>query len=102
MYMGKAVKLIFVGADWAPFNDKLKRICQEVASARNVGFEERSEDYVFLAKYGEKDELGGADVPQVFVELDDGTIRHVLTKVPIVGTSPDFELARRRLEESLS
>ena len=102
MYMGKAVKLIFVGADWAPFNDKLKRLCQEVATAKGVEFEEKKEDYVFLTKYGETDELGGADIPQVFVQFDDGTIKHVLTKVPVVGMNPDFEAARKKLEEALA
>jgi len=101
MNMGKPVKLIFVGAAWAPFNDKLKRICEEVATTRKVEFEEKNEDYMFLTKYGEKDELGGADLPQVFVQFDDGTIKHVLTKVPIAGTSPDFETAKKKLEEVL-
>ncbi|ABL77709.1 hypothetical protein [Thermofilum pendens] len=99
--MGKPVKVIYVGADWAPFNDKLKRLCQEFAASKGLAFEERNEDFVFLTKYGEKDELGGADIPQVFIGYDDGTVKHVLTKVPIAGASPDFEEARKRLEKAL-
>lgn len=99
--MAKPVKLIFVGASWANFNDKLKKICQEIAQAKGLEFEEREEDYVFLTKYGEKDELGGADIPQVFVAYEDGQVKHVLTKVPVAGTQPDFELAKRKIEEAL-
>jgi hypothetical protein len=97
----KPVKIILVGAPWAAFNDKLKKICQEVASEKGLEFEERNEDYLFLMKYGEKDELGGADIPQVFIQLDDGTVKHILTKVPVAGAQPDFEEARRRILEAI-
>ncbi|AKG38006.1 MAG: hypothetical protein ACPLRJ_07350 [Infirmifilum uzonense] len=100
--MPKPVKIIFVGASWADFNKELKSISQEVAKSKGLEFEEKQEDYVFLTKYGEKDEFGGADIPQVFVVYDNGKIKHVLTKVPIVGTKPDFEAARRKIEEALS
>lgn len=60
------------------------------------------EDYIFLMKHGEKDELGGADIPQIFVEFDDGSIKHVLTRVPVAGTEPDFEEARKRILTALS
>lgn len=99
--MSEPEKIIFVGASWASFNDKLKKICQEIAQQKGIGFEEREEDYVFLTRYGEKDELGGADIPQVFIAYKDGRIRHILTKVPVAGTQPDFEAARRKIEEAL-
>jgi len=95
------VKIILVGASWAAFNDKLKKICQEIASEKGLEFEERNEDYLFLTKYGEKDELGGADIPQVFVQLEDGAVKHILTRVPVVGTQPDFEEARKRILEAI-
>ncbi|MEM0377182.1 MAG: hypothetical protein QXI90_05365, partial [Thermofilum sp.] len=97
----RATKLILVGAPWAAFNDKLKKICQDIAAEKGIGFEEKVEDYIFLMKHGEKDELGGADIPQVFVEFDDGTIRHVLTRVPIAGTEPDFEEAKKKILAAL-
>lgn len=93
----RAKKLILVGAPWAAFNDKLKKICQEVAAEKGLEFEEKVEDYVFLMKYGEKDELGGADIPQVFVEFEDGTVRHILTRVPVAGTEPNFDEAKRKI-----
>lgn len=99
--MSKPKKIIIVGASWASFHNKLKRICEEIAEEKGLEFEEKVEDFVFLSKYGEKDELGGADIPQVFIEYDDGTIKHVLTKVPVVGSQPDFEAARRVILEAL-
>ncbi len=99
--MAKPKKIILVGANWASFHNKLKRICKEIADEKGLDFEEKIEDFVFLTKYGEKDELGGADIPQVFIEYDDGTIKHVLTKVPVVGSQPDFEAARKVILKAL-
>jgi len=56
---------------------------------------------MFLSKYGEKDELGGTDVPQVFVE-EEGQVAHILTKVPLDDRGkPNFEEARRRIAAAL-
>lgn len=100
--MVKARKIIFVSATWAPFHSKIRKICEELASEINLDFEEKLEDWVFLKKYGEKDELGGSDIPQVFIEYDDGSIKHVLTKVPLKGGKPDFEEAREILRNSIT
>jgi len=95
-------RLILVTTDWAPFSGKLRRICEEEAGKARVEFEVRKDDWTFLSKYGEKDELGGTDVPQVFVE-EEGRITHVLTKVPLDERGrPDFEEARRRIAGALS
>jgi len=99
--LAKAKKIIIVGASWAPFYSKLKKICKEIAEEKGLEFEEKIEDYMFLMKYGEKDELGGADIPQVFVEFDDGTIKHVLTKVPVAGSTPDFEAAKKAILDAV-
>ncbi len=95
-------KLIFVTTDWAPFSSKLAQICEEEARKAGVPFEVRKDDWVFLARHGEVDELGGADVPQVFVEVEEGRVVHVLTRVPLDSAGrPDFEEARRRIAEAL-
>jgi len=94
-------KIILVSATWAPFHSKLKKICEEVASDNGLEFEEKLEDWIFLKKYGEKDELGGSDIPQIFVEYDDGSIKHVLTKVPLKSGKPDFNEARETLKSRL-
>jgi len=95
-------KLVLVTTDWAPFSDKLARICEEEAAKAGALFEVRKDDWIYLTRYGEVDELGGADVPQVFVE-EGGQVRHVLTRVPLDEKgNPDFEEARRRIAEALS
>lgn len=94
-------KVIVITTDWAPFSDKVIKICEEEVKRVGADFEIRKDDWVFLTRYGELDELGGADVPQVFVE-DDGRVKHVLTKVPIDAAGrPDFEEARRRVASAL-
>jgi len=100
--MAKVKKLILVTADWAPLGGKVKKIVERIAREKGVELEERVEDWVFLKEHGEKDELGGADVPQVFVEREDGTIEHVMTKLPLDERGkPDEEKAARIVEEAL-
>ena len=100
--MNKPKKIILVSAEWAPFHSKLRRICEDVASRNNLEFEEKIEDWMFLKKYGEKDELGGSDIPQVFLEYEDGSVKHVLTKVPLKEGKPNFDEAKRMIESSIS
>ncbi len=96
-------KIILVTANWAPFDKKLRRLCEEVAREKGLEFEVREEDWVFLGKYGEKSETGGADIPQAFLEKDDGTIIHLLTRVPINERGKaDFDMARKVVEEKIS
>ncbi len=91
----KAKKIILVGANWAPFHNKLKKICEEIAKEKGINFEEKIEDWMFLKRFGEKDELGGTDIPQVFIEYKDGEIVHAITKVPLSDNgNPDYEQAK--------
>lgn len=94
-------KIVLVTTDWAPFADKVVKICEEEASKAGVPFEIRKDDWIYLTRYGEVDELGGADVPQVFIEKE-GRVIHVLTRIPIdSGGKPDLEAARRKILEAL-
>lgn len=98
---GTIKRLVLVTTDWAPFSDKIARICEEEAAKAGAAFEVRKDDWIYLTRHGEVDELGGADVPQVFVEHE-GQVAHVLTKVPLDNSGrPDFEEARRRIAEAL-
>jgi len=76
-------KLIVVTASYDPLRKRIMRIVNNVASQRGLEIKVKEEDWIFLSKYGEKDELGGASIPQVFIEYDDGSIKHVLTRVPL-------------------
>jgi len=94
-------KLILVTTEWAPFSGRIKALLEALAAKHGVELEVREEDWVFLSKFGEEDELGGYDVPQIFVE-EDGRVRHVLTRVPLSETGqPDFDEVARRVEEAL-
>lgn len=95
-------KVLLVTATWAPFDKKLRRLCKEVAEEVGAEFEVREEDWVFLTKYGEKAETGGADIPQTFVILEDGTVIHAFTKIPLDERGkPDPKRAREILLEKL-
>ena len=95
-------KLVVVTTDWAPFSSKLIRICKEEAEKAGVELEVRKDDWIYLKRHGELDELGGADVPQVFLE-EEGEVKHVLTKVPLSEEGkPDFEKAREIVARALS
>jgi len=95
-------KLIVVTASYDPLRKRILRIVNNVASQKRLEVEVKEEDWIFLTKYGEKDELGGASIPQVFIEYDDGSIRHVLTRVPINERGkPDNEAAERIILDAL-
>jgi hypothetical protein len=99
--MAAGKKLVLVTTDWAPFSEKIAKLCEEEAARAGVPFEIRKDDWVYLTKHGELDELGGADVPQVFVETG-GQVKHVLTRVPLDEQGkPDFERARQIVRQAL-
>ena len=77
------VKIVLVTADYDPLRGKVKRVLREVSQEKNVELEIRNEDWDFLIKYGEKDELGGFDLPQVFIVDKEGNVKHIITRVPL-------------------
>jgi len=98
----KAKKLIIVSADWDPLHKKLVKVAQKISAEYNLEIEELKEDWIFLTKYGEKDELGGADIPQIFLELKNGKIIHIMTKMPISEQGKiDEEKAIKILKEKI-
>ncbi len=96
-------KIIVVTAKWAPLSTRILKIVHKISEKHNIEVEEREEDWMFLKKYGEKDELGGTDIPQVFLELENGDIVHVLTKLPLNEMGKvDEEKAEEIIEEKIS
>ncbi|RLE66269.1 MAG: hypothetical protein DRJ38_02020 [Thermoprotei archaeon] len=101
--MKKLKKLIVVTAQWDPVSSKILKIINRIAEKYNLNVEKKEEDWIFLKKYGEKDELGGADIPQVFIELEDGSIIHVLTKLPLNEEGKADEVkAEKIIEEKIA
>ncbi len=101
--MPKAVALIYVGADWEKASTNVKRLCETVSKETGVLFEAKEEDYDFLLQYGQKDEFGGVNIPQVFVKYDDGSIKHVMDRIPLTNEGKsDNEGALATLKAALT
>jgi len=87
-----AKKVILITAEWDALRQYARRICQEAAQQLSAEYEEVNEDWNFLTEHGEKDEFGGVEIPQAFLQLEDGKILHVMTKVPLNEKgSPDLK-----------
>lgn len=74
--------IVIVIADWEERSKYMMQICEEVSKLKKIPLEVRKEDYEFLVNYGEKDEFGGVDIPQSFIRLKNGTVKHIMTKIP--------------------
>jgi len=89
-------KIILVTAEYDPLRGKIRRVLREISEEKGIEIEEREEDWDFLIKYGERDEIGGFNIPQVFVQYDDGSVKHVLTRIPL---SEEGKLDLKRAKE---
>lgn len=88
----KPKTVILVTAEWDAVRNYARKICQTAAAQLGVEYKELNEDWDFLTNYGEKDEFGGVEIPQAFIELEDGKIVHVMTKVPLNDRgTPDLQ-----------
>lgn len=75
-----------------------------MANEKGLDKEIRIEDYVLLVEHGDTDDLGMAWLPQLLVELDNGEIKLLLSRMPLdENLQPSLELAKkevlRKLEE---
>ena len=96
-------KIVIVTADWERGSRYISEIAKIVGEKSGLPIDERKEDWDFLVTYGEKDEYGGVEVPQLFIECDDGKIVHVLTKVPLNESGkPDIDKGVEIVEDALS
>jgi|YelNatPaOPRAMG01_1025707.scaffolds.fasta_scaffold61455_2 hypothetical protein len=87
--------LIIVTADWEKASMYLKKVCYEVAKELKLNLEERKEDWEFLVNFGQKDDIGGVDIPQAFIKLSNGRIVHLMTRVPLTSNGePDLKNAK--------
>jgi len=96
------VKLIAVIADWEKGSEYLVEASKAVCEKLGVELEIRKEDWDFLTQHGEKDEFGGVDIPQLFIQTASGEVRHVMTRTPLtLDGKPDIEAAKRKIIEAL-
>ena len=99
--MARIVKLVLDTAEHHPLHKAWLKLSQALSEEFNVELEVRREDYVYAINHGETDELGMAWLPQLFAEMEDGSVRLVLSRYPFdpATTKPDEEKA---LEEARS
>ncbi|MEM4700395.1 MAG: hypothetical protein QXT74_05560 [Candidatus Nezhaarchaeales archaeon] len=76
-------KIVVVTAEWEKLSGLVKKACEEAAKELGVEVKELKEDWDYLVQHGVKDEFGGIDLPQVFLEFEDGSVKHVLTRIPL-------------------
>jgi len=100
--MAKPKKLILVTAEHHPLHKAWTRMVEALSSELGLDFEVKLEDYVFLTKYGETDDLGMTWLPQLLVELEDGSIRPLLSEMPLNDAyKADPEKAKEVVKERL-
>ncbi len=100
--MVKPKKLILVSAEHHPYHNKWLKLMKEVADELGLETEVKLEDYVFVIEHGVTDELGMAGLPQLLVELEDGSIKPLLHEIPLdEAFQADFEKARVIVKEKL-
>lgn len=94
--MPKPVKLILVTADHHPQHKLWIQLVEDVARNTDLEKEVREEDYMLLTEYGDTDDLGMPWLPQLLVQLDDGSIKVLLSRLPLgKDLKPDVEEAKR-------
>ncbi len=100
--MAKPRKLILVTAPHHPQHKLWLQLVDEIAKERNLEKEVRIEDYVLLVEHGDTDELGMAWLPQLLVELDNGEIKLLLSRLPLdENLQPSIELAKKEILRKL-
>ncbi len=95
-------RIILAIGEGAPLVKQAKRVCTEVSQITGVEVDIIKDDWEFLYEHGERDEWGGIDLPQIFIETDEGEIKHVMTRLPLTPDGKvDLESAKRILLEAL-
>ncbi len=100
--MAKPVKLVLVTAEHHPHHRLWLQLLDRVASETGLEKEVKIEDYLYLIEHGDTDEYGMAWLPQLLVELDNGEVKLLLSKLPLnKKLEPDIEEAARIVLEKL-
>ncbi len=81
--MPRVKKIILVTATHHPYHSLWSKLAEDLAKKLGVELEVKYEDYVFLIEHGDTDEYGMAWVPQILAEFDDGSIRVLLSQLPL-------------------
>ncbi|MEM0020853.1 MAG: hypothetical protein QW039_00410 [Fervidicoccaceae archaeon] len=100
--MVQVKKLILVTAEHHPYHKQWVEMSKELSSLLGVELEIKIEDYVFAIEHGVTDEFGMAGLPQLLVELIDGSIRPLLHEIPLDSSFQlDFQAAKKLALEKI-
>ena len=100
--MAKPVKLVLVTAKDHPQHKMWVRLVEELAGETGLEYEVRYEDYLLITEHGDTDDLGMPWLPQLLVQLDDGSYKLLLSRLPLNRTlQPDPEEAKKIIRERL-
>ncbi|MCI4461485.1 MAG: hypothetical protein JHC12_00775 [Thermogladius sp.] len=92
--MSSVKKIVLVTAEHHPYHKLWVKLAERISKELNVPLEVKKEDYVYVNEYGDKDEFGMAWLPQILAELNDGTVRVLLSQLPLnQALQPDEEKA---------
>jgi hypothetical protein len=92
--MPSVKKIVLVTAEHHPYHKLWVRMAEKISKELNVPLDVKIEDYVYVNEYGDKDEFGMAWLPQILAELDDGSVRVLLSQLPLnQALQPDEEKA---------
>lgn len=100
--MPKVKKIYLVTATHHPYHDLWTKMAEELSKKLGIELETRYEDYIFLIEHGDVDEYGMAWVPQILAEFDDGSIKVLLSQLPLNDRlQPDFNKAIEIMENKV-
>ncbi|RLG80960.1 MAG: hypothetical protein DRO13_02400 [Thermoprotei archaeon] len=102
--MASVKKIYLVTATHHPYHGLWSQLAKELADRLGVELEVKHEDYVFLIEHGDTDEYGMAWIPQILAEFNDGTIKVLLSQLPLdESLKPDpnkaIEIMMNRIKE---
>lgn len=98
----KVSKVVLVTADHHPYHKLWSKLAERLSNTLGVSLEVRKEDYVYLVEHGDKDELGMSWLPQILVELEDGSVHWLLSQLPLNDNlQPDEDKAIEQMTEKL-
>lgn len=101
--MGKIAKLVLDTAEFHPLHKAWMSLAKKLSEELGVELEVKKEDYMYAIEHGQTDDLGMAALPQLFAELEDGTVKLVLGSYPFdpATTKPDEEQAYKEAKKAI-
>ncbi|AFK50849.1 hypothetical protein TCELL_0424 [Thermogladius calderae 1633] len=92
--MASIKKVVLVTAEHHPYHKLWVKLAERLSKDLNTSLDVKIEDYVYINEYGDKDEYGMAWLPQILAEYDDGTVKVLLSQLPLnQALQPDEEKA---------